>query len=217
MSNIISKFSKSSIISSIVLCAFAILLIVQSEATIVTMSYILGGVLVAIGALAILKFVKNVNEMESSLDVVYGLSCVILGVLIITNPKAIASVIPFIIGIVIVVNSAIKLQYSLELRREENELWVSTFILAIIMTICGIVLIFNPFEGAVFLTRIVGVFILIYAVLDLISTFVIRNTFKKIHTAINESVVKEVEILEEKDAEEEEEPKKKKNKKKKDK
>ena len=65
------------------------------------------------------------------------------------------------------------------------------------MTICGIVLVFNPFQGAVFLTRIVGIFILIYAVLDLISTFVIRNTFKKIQKEINKTVVKEAELIEE--------------------
>ena len=207
MNSIFSKFTKSSIISSIVLFAFAILLIVQSEATIVTISYVLGGILIALGVMAVLKFLKNMEEAATTLDIVYGIACVILGVLIITNPKAIASVIPFIIGFIIVVNSAIKLQYSLELRKEKNDLWLSTFILSIIMTVCGIVLIFNPFQGAVFLTRIVGVFILIYAVLDLISTFVIRNTFKKIQTAINETIVKEVEILEEAPMEELEEEK----------
>jgi len=195
MKEIITRFTKSSIISSFALIALAILLIVQSEATIIAISYVIGGLLVALGVLAEINYIKNVKEKIADLDIVYGIVCVILGVLIITNPKAIAGVIPFVIGFIIIVNSAIKLQYSLELRKENNELWLSTFILSAIMTICGVVLIFNPFQGAVFLTRIVGVFILIYAVLDLISTFVIRNTFKKIQTAINETV-KEAELIE---------------------
>lgn len=197
MKNILSKFTKSSIISSIALIGLAIMLIVQSEATIIGISYVIGGILVAIGVLAELQYIKNIRENVADLDVVYGIVCVILGILVITNPKAIASVIPLVIGFIIVVNSAIKLQYSLDLKKEKNELWLSTLILSIIMTICGIVLIFNPFKGAVFLTRIVGVFILIYAVLDLISTFVIRNTFKKIQNAINETTVKEAELIEE--------------------
>ena len=195
MKEIISKFTKSSIISSFALVALAILLIVQSEATIIAISYIIGGVLIAIGVLAEINYLKNARERIADLDIVYGIVCVILGVLIITNPTAIAGVIPFVIGFIIIVNSAIKLQYSLELKKEKNDLWLSTFILSLIMSICGIVLIFNPFEGAVFLTRIVGIFILIYAVLDLISTFVIRNTFKKIQNAINETV-KEAELVE---------------------
>ena len=212
MRDIISRFTKSSIISSFALIALAILLIVQSEATIITISYIIGGVLIAIGVLAEINYMKNIKEKIADLDIVYGIVCVILGVLVITNPKAIAGVIPFVIGFIIIVNSAIKLQYSLELRKEGNDLWLSTLLLSIVMTICGIVLIFNPFQGAVVLSRIVGIFILIYAVLDLISTFVIRNTFKKIHTAIEETVVKEATLIEEdttKEEIEDEEPKKK--------
>ena len=197
MKEIISKFTKSSIISSFALIALAILLIVQSEATIIAISYIIGGLLVAIGVLAEINYIKNAREKIADLDIVYGIVCVILGILIITNPQAIAGVIPFVIGFIIIVNSAIKLQYSLELRKEKNDLWLSTLILSIIMSLCGIILIFNPFQGAVFLTRIVGIFILIYAILDLISTFVIRNTFKKIQTAINETVEKETELIEE--------------------
>lgn len=197
MRNIVSKFTKSSIISSVALIALAILLIVQSEATIIVISYVLGGILVAIGVIAEIQYIKNIKEQIADLDVVYGIVCVILGVLVITNPKAIAGIIPFVIGFIIIVNSAIKLSYSLDLRKEKNELWLSTLILSIIMTICGIVLIFNPFKGAVFLTRIVGIFILIYAVLDLVSTFVIRNTFKQIQTAIKETTVKEAELIEE--------------------
>lgn len=211
MKEIISKFTKSSIISSIALIGLAIMLIVQSEATIIAISYVIGGILIALGVLAEINYLKNIKEKIADLDIVYGIVCVILGVLVITNPKAIAGVIPFVIGFIIIVNSAMKLSYSIELKREQNELWLSTLILSIIMTICGIVLIFNPFQGAVFLTRIVGAFILIYAVLDLVSTFVIRNTLKKIQTAINESVVKEAELIEEDTEKEKKEDKKKKD------
>ena len=208
MSSIISKFTRSSIVSSIILFGFAILLITQSEATIMTISYVIGGILVALGVLAELRFIKNIKDMTSSLDIIYGICCVILGILVIKNPEAIASAIPLVIGFIIVVSSAMKLQYSLELRKEKNELWLSTLILSVITTICGIVLIFNPFEGAKFLTTIVGIFILVYAVLDLISTIVIHNTFKKIQTEINKKMIKDAEVLEEESTEEKEETKK---------
>lgn len=202
---------RTSIINSAILLIFGILLIVQSEATIVTISYVIGGILVALGVIAILRYVTKINNLEKSeLDIVYGVVCAIMGILVIKNPQAIASIIPFIIGIIIVINSATKLQYSLELRRRENNLWLSTLILSIVMTVCGVALIFNPFKGAVLLTRIVGIFILIYAILDLVSTFVIKNTFSKIKDALDEPV-KDADIIEE--TEDEEEQKKKKFKK----
>ena len=197
MSNLVNKVFKSSIISSIILIALGVLLIVQSEATIVTISYIIGGILIALGVIAGIKFIKNIKERtKNDLDIVYGIVCIILGVLVIKNPEAIASIIPFVLGLIIIINSATKLQYSFELYKEKNKLWLSTLILSIIMVVCGIVLIFNPFKGAILITRIVGVFILIYAILDLISTFVISQTFKKIHNSIEENV-KDAEIVEE--------------------
>ena len=212
MKQIISRFTKSSIISSLALIALAILLIVQSEATIIAISYVIGGVLVAVGVLAEINYIKNAKDKIADLDIVYGVACIILGILVITNPKAIAGVIPFVIGFIIIINSAIKLQYSLELKKEKNDLWLSTLILSLIMTVCGIVLVFNPFQGAIFLTRIVGIFIFIYSVLDLISTFVIRNTFNQIQNAINDSVVKEADLIENKEEVEEKKEKKKKKK-----
>lgn len=198
MKKVINKFLKSSIISSVSLIALGILLIFQSEVTIITISYIIGSILIALGVIAAIRFIKHIKDISrSDLDIIYGIVCIILGVVVIENPEAIASVIPFVLGLIIIVNSATKLQYSFELKKEKNDLWLSTLILSIIMVICGIVLIFNPFKGAVLLTRIVGIFILIYSILDLTSTIVINNTFNKIKNSIEESIT-EAEVLDEK-------------------
>ena len=198
MFKFISKIMKLSIISSLVLVAFGILLIVQSEATILAISYIIGALLIAVGVIAGINFIKEMKETtRNELEIIYTLVCVILGIIVIKNPEAIASIIPLVIGFIIVVNSATKLQYSIELRKANNELWLSTLILSIVMLVCGIVLIFNPFEGAVFLTRIVGIFILVYAVLDLVSTIIIKNSFDVVEKAVKETV-KDADIVEDK-------------------
>jgi len=199
MKKIVSSIIKGSIISSIILVALGLLLIFKSEVTIVTISYIIGALLIAMGVLTELNYLKeNKNNLaKGDLDIVYGIVCAILGIIVIKNPEAIASIIPLAVGVIIVANSVVKLQYSLELKKENNDLWISTLILSIVMVICGIVLIFNPFTGAVLFTRIVGIFILIYAILDLVSTFFIKRTIEKIHDATIEEV-KEAEVIEEK-------------------
>ena len=199
MKKIVSSIIKGSIISSIILVALGLLLIFKSEVTIVTISYIIGALLIAMGVLTELNYLKeNKNNLaKGDLDIVYGIVCAILGIIVIKNPEAIASIIPLAVGVIIVANSVVKLQYSLELKKENNDLWISTLILSIVMVICGIVLIFNPFTGAVLFTRIVGIFILIYAILDLVSTFFIKRTIDKIHDATIEEV-KEAEVIEEK-------------------
>ena len=196
MNSFMTNVFRSSILGSIGMAILGILLIFYSEVTITTISYVLGAILIAIGVIALLKFAREYKlKAKNELDIVYGVVCIILGIIVISNPKAIASIIPFVVAIVIVISSATKLQYSLELKKENNELWKSTMIISIITMLCGVLLVFNPFQGAVVFTRVVGILILIYALLDLSSTIAIRNSVKKIQDAIEE-VVAEAEVIE---------------------
>lgn len=197
MEKLMKKFFRSSIITSVVLLTLGLLLFFQSEATIVAISYIIGGILVALGVLAIIKFIQGTNkEGKNELEIVYGVVTVILGTLIIKNPEAIASIIPLILGVAIIISSATKLQYAFELKANSNKLWKATMLVSIISTLCGVILLFNPFKGAVVFTKVVGLFIIIYAVLDTISTLTIKRNVKIIHNAI-EAVVTDAEVIEE--------------------
>ncbi len=193
------KFFKSTLISSIGLAILGVLLFFQSEITIVSISYVIGAILVAIGVLAILKFVNNMKkEVRDDMNLIYGIVTIILGIIVICNPKAIGSIIPLVIGIVIVLSSATKLQYGLELKKNKNDLWKSTVIISIITMIVGVVLIFNPFKGAEFIAKIMGVLIFLYAILDIVTTALIHKTIKTLHQAIADSV-SEAEVVEEKE------------------
>lgn len=194
-------FFKSSICASIILMILGLLLIFQSEVTITTISYIIGAALIALGVLALIRFIKsakNITEMNFNLDIIYGLVTVILGIVIITNPKAIASILPIVLGIAIVINSASKLQYAFILKNDNNDMWKTTMIIAIVSAICGVVLLFNPFAGAVLIMKIVGIFIVVYSVLDIVSTVIIKKNVDEFKTVIDSVEVKEAEIVEEK-------------------
>lgn len=194
-------FFKSSICASIILMILGLLLIFQSEVTITTISYIIGAALIALGVLALIRFIKsakNITEMNFNLDIIYGLVTVILGIVIITNPKAIASILPIVLGIAIVINSASKLQYAFILKNDNNDMWKTTMIIAIVSAICGVVLLFNPFAGAVLIMKIIGIFIVVYSVLDIVSTVIIKKNVDEFKTVIDSVEVEEAEIVEEK-------------------
>lgn len=209
----LKKFFRSSILTSIVLIVLGVLLVFQSEFTIMTIAYIIGAILIAIGALAIIKFVQNIkSSKKNELDIVYGIGTIILGILVIKNHQAIASIIPFVIGIGIIISSSTKLQYAFELKAKDNSQWKITMIVSIISVACGVILLFNPFKGAVIITQIVGIFIIIYGVLDIISTMTIKRNVDAIHKAI-EGNTEDVEIIKEENVEEKQVETKKENKK----
>lgn len=205
---------KSSITTSLLLLILGILLVFESEATIFTISYIIGAILICAGVYALIRFFTNSKKDSNSaigLDVLYGVVTIILGGLIIKNPKAIGSLLPIVIGIAIIVSSANKIQYAFSLKNSDNDLWKTTMVISIIGTICGVVLLFNPFAGAVLLMRLVGIFIIVYAVLDVISTFIIKKNVEGFRNSIDsESVrVKEADVVDEKDNDDKKSKKKK--------
>ena len=180
MENIMTKLLKSSIWSSIALVILGFLLIFYSEVTIISISYVIGGILIAIGVIALLKYISNINkDIKNEIDIVYGIGTIILGIIVICNPKAIASIIPFILGILIVINSTAKIDYSFKLRKNKNNLWISTLIVALVALICGVLLIFNPFAGAEFITKVIGIILVVYAILDIVSTIRISKELKE--------------------------------------
>ena len=67
MNNIRTKIIKSSLFSSIGLVILGGMLIFQSEFAIISISYIIGAILVAIGTLALIDFVKNLSHKELDL------------------------------------------------------------------------------------------------------------------------------------------------------
>ena len=210
METLMKKFFRSSLISSIILMIIGVLLILQSEITIITISYLIGTLLIAMGAIAIIKFIKNINNVNrEELDIFYGVVTIILGVIVVYNPEAIASIIPIIIGIGIIINSATKLQYAIELKQSLNSQWKTTVIISIISAVCGVILICNPFKGAVVIMQIIGGFIVAYSILDIISTITIKKNFAAIHNAIDGNI-NDAEVVEEENVElnQNEEPKK---------
>ena len=199
MNKLMKKFFTSSLITSTLLILLGGLLIFQSELTLISISFIIGGILVGLGILALFRFIINFrNNKFNELYVVYGMVTIILGILVISNPKALVSIIPFVLGICIVISSSAKLQYAFELKKNENRLWIMTMVVALLSTICGVVLIFNPFKGANMIMQIIGIFIVIYAVLDIISTITIKRNIASIQSAI-ESNIKDAVVIEETD------------------
>lgn len=198
MERFMTKFLKSSLISSITLLIISLFLFFETEATIITISYIIGSILIAIGTITIIKYINNLkSSIRNELDIIYGLGMAILGIIVISNPKGLASIIPFVLGIIMIISSATKLQISLDIMRKNEGKMTTSAILLLMTCICGVVLIFNPFSGAKILAKIIGVIILIYAILDIVSTFKIQKIIKKRNIKEND-IVTEATVIEDK-------------------
>ena len=175
-----NKILYSTLASSIIFFCFGLILFLKPELTINSISYLLGSVLIIIGFINFIRYVLDNDKIVKKFDVdlIYGIIGMVAGVVLILNPTAIATVVPFILGMIIVISSAIKLQYSLVLKQYESSNWKPVFVISIISLIWGIILVFNPFKGAVVITKIIGVFVMVYAILEFSEVIFFQKNLK---------------------------------------
>ena len=216
MQKLIKSFYKSSLVTSAILLIIGILLLFKSTDTIIAISYIIGTILIVIGIVGIFTFFKESSvKISNDLNIVYGLVSIILGALIISHPTAIATFIPYVIGVAILINSAIKLTYAMEAKNSGDDIWKSSLVMAAISALCGILIVFNPFEASVAVFKIIGAFMVIYSILDIIYIVQVKHTFEDIHDVVaeglkeltdsNDSVQMDAEIVEEKETKKDDE------------
>lgn len=184
---------RTSVVFSIILCLIGIFLLSKPEVTLHAISYVIGIILIVWGIILIITFITN-KEKESYLEFSFicGVFSCLLGIIIMINPNIIGSIIPFLVGTWMIINGIIKLSYSITLNKESNA--TISIMISIIILICGLLLIFNPFGGAIVLTKLIGIFTIIYSLLDLIECFTLKRTVKKFNKDIkkNDKIIEAV-------------------------
>lgn len=191
------RIFRMSMVSWIVFIILGIFLFLKAEFTLKLISYVVGGTLL----LAIFPLTKTLLSKEKitpSYTFVSEIFMVVAGIIIVINPELIASIIPILVGILMIINGITKLQFAFTLHSKEIKSWASTLVLAIIITAGGIVFIVNPFSGAVALTKIIGIFIVVYSIIDMLDFLVIHKNIKDIHDTVDHVLTeKSIKIIEE--------------------
>lgn len=173
----VKKTMWPSLISSAVILVLGLLLFFKSSVTLMGISYIFGGLIIAIGVLAIIRFISNDHsDISNQLNIIYGIICIISGIFFIEKPEIIGSIIPVVMGIGIIISSSLKIQQSFNLKSLNSSYFFWSFVTALLSLICGVVLLFNPFKGAVIITKVIGIFLAIYAILDICNTIVLKKS-----------------------------------------
>lgn len=175
------KVFQFSILISILFILLGICLFLFPETIISMISYILGGIILVSGVISIIRYFTRKERITMfAFDLIYGVFSIIFGVIMITNPTALATVIPFVLGIWVIINSIVKMRYSFRLKDYNQSAWLSTFVISIVMLLWGFILLFNPFEGALVITQVIGLFIIVYAMLDLVEVSLLKKNFNNI-------------------------------------
>ena len=167
--------------TNILLCAvFAIIgifMIINPTSATKLISYILGGILIVVGAIKIINyFVAKGNADFYNNDLLYGIIAIIVGLITIFYSSLIESVFRIVIGIWIIYSGLLRLSLSLKLYSAKINIWSASLILSIIMIFGGIYMICN--NGA--LISVIGVIMVLYSIIDLIESTIFVKYVDKV-------------------------------------
>lgn len=159
-------------ISSIIFLILGLLLVFKTEGTINLISSIIGCILLINGGFSTIKYFK---ENDNKVNIIYGIVAILAGFILILNPTTIVSILPFVLGVYFTISGIIKFKYALDIKNYQRRTPVFMLIVSIMMMICGILFIINPFSGAVAITKTIGIYLIIYSVLDIINSITLRK------------------------------------------
>ncbi len=170
------KFLKRSswvdMVVSMVFVLFGLLLIVKPLEMMSVISILLGAVFIIIGFLKIVDYFTSKDKEDYLLTI--ALISVIFGVIVLFCSDIISGIFRIILGIWIIASGIRNFQTSLVWKEVKSGLWTLTVVFAMLMIIAGIVVLVSDTLAL----QIVGVIILIYAILDLITRAVFIKKVK---------------------------------------
>ena len=178
ISKMFKRMFQASVFLSVLSLIFGLVLLLNTEDILTTISLVLGGGLLFIGILLCVRyFGKETIILEANLQL--GILSILLGLTLIIFKNILYILVPILVGIIIIINSINKLDIAFIMKRDGVDKWYITFISAIITLIAGICLIVNPLGGTFLVTKAVGIIIIISSILDLIDTLNLRIQIKK--------------------------------------
>lgn len=182
LKNELQKIFVTSMITSVIMGVMGVFLLLKPDFVLTTLSTIIGIIILIPGIISLIDYFKTKYMPNLVIGVIAG----ILGLVFIFNPTFISSILPFVLGIYFIINGLSRLQYVFEMKKNKVPQYVSSFISSILILVCGILLIINPFSGAMAITQVIGIFMVIYAVLDIYNVVTTKQKVQEFVREINE-------------------------------
>ena len=177
----LKKVFNISMISSVLLFLFGLILAVNAEGFIKSITVAIGVILLLIGVFPVIDYFRYRKDgLGASIGLISGIFSIVCGLMLLINEDLLMILIPVFIGVWMIINGINKIQVSFEIKDLGEKSWIITFIYSILIIVLGGYFIVNPISGATTVTSFIGIILCIYAVLDIIDCIIIKVKVKNL-------------------------------------
>lgn len=141
---------------------FGFVLILWPEASRKIVCYVLGAAALLYGIYRIIAyFLKGQLPATMQFGVAIGTAFALAGLFLLLKANTVVAAMAFLIGICVVIDSVLRMQIALDIRRMGGTNWAPVLICALCMLAIGLLLFFNPFTVVTTATIIAGIALVI--------------------------------------------------------
>ncbi len=177
----LNKMILGSWFTSILFLLFGIFLFVKPKLANSLIGYLVGAIILISGLMSLYNyFIAKKDIKYINFELIYGIVTLIAGIAIIFNPLSISSIVTIGLGIWFLFNGIMKVNTSLFLKKNKEETWGIILFIGLLTLLCGALLIINPFKGTMVVTQVVGIFVIVYAILDSMHWLLVKKRSKEI-------------------------------------
>lgn len=164
------------------------------------LGYLLAVVLILAGAVSMISYLlRDAHQNYYHNDFLHGLISIGAGCFVLFKVEFIISLIPFLLGILVLISGLSKLQDVIDMNRMEYGNWVVMLVFALLNVALGVLLMCNPFESATILFRLIGIGLIFSGVTDVFTTCYFARKIRKYLDALETPTVTAEEITDRED------------------
>ena len=159
------------------------------DTTLTTLAYVIGAIVLVIGAIVLVigvveiaMFFTTVGLFGGGAFLADGIITTILGIIMLSNENVVAGFLPFIFAMWFIYEGISELSMAIAAGRLKLPYWWVLLITSIFEIVFGMLAFFNPVGGAIYLTVLLGVFLLVHGISmlgDWCVAFRVKNFFRK--------------------------------------
>lgn len=152
------------------------------DTTLTTLAYVIGAIVLVIGVVEIAMFFTTVGLFGGGAFLADGIITTILGIIMLSNENVVAGFLPFIFAMWFIYEGISELSMAIAAGKLRLPYWWVLLITSIFEIVFGMLAFFNPVGGAIYLTVLLGVFLLVHGISmlgDWCVAFRVKNFFRK--------------------------------------
>ncbi len=151
------RFSRNNVLLSILMVVLGLVLFIWPGKTLTLAARILGIALLVGAAVSGFSWYREKDRSGASYtSLAIAILCLVAGLIVLIAPKGVVTLLPKLIGIVILVNGVINLAQALELRKEGQSSWTSSMVMAVLTILLGGFLVFFAFGAMKAAVMVIG-------------------------------------------------------------